>query len=877
MNMKPDQMEQGLRKKLEKSRIVFWQDAESEFQDQLSDLSLGDVTIINIDEESQLELKQRIELGEPEQAFLLYYTQLQEEPARDWMHDIKLYSEHFYADSSSIILNELGIKQMALRHTVSQFKSFFGNKQRLARVKKVIPDNATREELEVSIMAAILKLDTASLSPILQNLLVSFSHDFDESVLVDFEKYGLKNALWAILGDTFGYYSDEPSLKDFTYKLLSTDCIHGTQGESLDSLKDHLLPLPHEASEKRHGKNRVYLNSAKRAAAVNFVSGWRESRSVSDSYNAVAEEVSTRLECRSKLSSINDVDTLLEVETFELGEQKLIALLAEKLPALSLSQVEQIVSRRLNGHWCFTKNIYASIYKAILAAKQFFELKLKYTDGFKYETAGELYKGYSDELHQFDRTYRIFSENALVVSHHGSDILKLTGLVDEVESLYVDWYLNDLAIEWGRLVDQEKLLEHWKLAEVKNQYDFYRNEILSVLKRTQIKRVFVIISDALRYEVAKEINDEINNEKRFKSDISSQLGVVPSYTQLGMASLLPHQELSIHLNNKVEIKVDGTSSHGLENRKKVLSNHAGLAFKSSDVLQWTNQEGREKVKGAEIVYIYHDEIDAKGDKAATEDETFEAARNAVNEIKNLVSRIINKLNGSRVVITADHGFLFKSSDVTDSDKTAFQAKPPGAVEAKKRYVIGSNLPTAEYYWNGTTKVTAKSVCDTEFIVPRGSNRFNFVGGAKFIHGGIMPQEICVPVMHVRELDIKAQTKHSKEPVGVVPLNSPIKIVANIDKLEFLQTDPVGEKHKPRQLELFIEDPNGQKVSSIEKVSFDSTSEDMSERKRTIQIALNGTGFDRAIPYRLVLWRPDEKDVYASHSVVIDLAFEDDFF
>ncbi|MDU0355761.1 BREX-1 system phosphatase PglZ type A [Paraglaciecola aquimarina] len=424
------------------------------------------------------------------------------------------------------------------------------------------------------------------------------------------------------------------------------------------------------------------------------------------------------------------------------------------------------------------------------------------------------------------------------------------------------------------------MLENWKIAGVINQQHFYNEEVKGVLTKTQVKRVFVIISDALRYEVAHDIHQQINDEQRFKSKIHSQLGVVPSYTQLGMASLLPHKTLTAKLGNKPEYKADGLSVHGHDNRHKILQKHGGIAFKSDEVLNWTNQEGRDKVRDAQVVYIYHDEIDAIGDKQATENQTFEAARNAVDEIKQLVGRIINRLNGSRVIVTADHGFLFKMTDVTDSDKTALKSKPAGTIEAKKRYLIGANLPTDSYYWTGklanTAGVDANNGDDAEFMIPRGSNRFNFVGGAKFIHGGIMPQEICVPVLHVRELDTKAQTKHAKQRVGVVPLNNPVKIVANIDRIQFLQTDPVGEKFKPRELELWIEDPDGKTISSKDKVLFDSASDKMDERKRNIQIKLEGSGFDRTLSYKLIM-EDTESKTKTTHSVIIDLAFEDDFF
>ncbi|MDI4746048.1 PglZ domain-containing protein, partial [Salmonella enterica subsp. enterica serovar Kentucky] len=42
-------------------------------------------------------------------------------------------------------------------------------------------------------------------------------------------------------------------------------------------------------------------------------------------------------------------------------------------------------------------------------------------------------------------------------------------------------------------------------------------------------------------------------------------------------------------------------------------------------------------RNASVVYIWHDTIDAMGDKAATEDKTFEACRSAITELKDLVS------------------------------------------------------------------------------------------------------------------------------------------------------------------------------------------------------------------------------------------------
>jgi uncharacterized protein (TIGR02687 family) len=724
-------------------------------------------------------------------------------------------------------------------------------------------------------------------------------------MMEDLQKFGLIQVFWQLAVEEFGYIApgvwldDEshPSIKDLVTKLLVTDCYHSLQASGVaivktqfaSNLSAHLLPMTVNADVSDLLPKSVQAllgnTAAKRATVVNFVSSWRESRTLSDSYNILSLAVADALEIKQKLSEFTSPSQLLNVETFTEAEQQLIKLLATDLPAFNIIEINDWVSIRLRGHWCntdvsITKANYAHIYKALRAAKQFYDLKDKYIDGFVFDSARSLYTAYETELYQFDSAYRIFSEHSIGISKAGSDILKATGLVDDIEHLYVDWYLHDLAIVWGKLVDTENLLDKWQLPGVNNQQNFYQDEVKGVLNKTQVKRVFVIISDALRYEVAHDIHQQINDEKRFKSAIHSQLGVVPSYTQLGMGSLLPHKSLTAHLGNKPEYKADGLSVHGHDNRHKILAKHGGVAFKADEVLNWTNQEGRDKVKEANVVYIYHDEIDAIGDKLATENQTFEATRNAVDEIKQLVGRIINRLNGSRVLITADHGFLFKMTDVTDSDKTALKSKPAGTIEAKKRYLIGTNLPSEEFYWTGklsnTAGIDTTQGDDAEFMVPRGSNRFNFVGGAKFIHGGIMPQEICVPVIHVRELDTKAQTIHAKQKVGVVPLHSPIKIVTNIDRIQFLQTDPLGDKFKAREIELWIEDPDGKKVSSTEKALFDSASDKMDERKRNLQIKLEGSGFDRTISYKLIV-EDTESKTNTTHSVVIDLAFEDDFF
>ncbi|WP_104040822.1 BREX-1 system phosphatase PglZ type A [Vibrio hyugaensis] len=901
--MNIDQITSGLLAKFEKSRLVFWQDTDNEFNDHIGSLSLDssykNTEIIHLDTLSHLEVKYRVELLEPETAFLLYSNKAPNEPTRDWLYDIRLYAQEFYADNSSMILNDIGMN-MEFRPVIAKFKRFFKSQQRVTRLKKLLPKSATERELELALIAASLKLETPTFANILQVLLAQLANDFESSsLLAELDKYNLTPSFWTIVYEEFGYIvetnNDEkhhPSLQNLATKLLFTECFQAlvnsgcsSNDSVLESFSPHLLPmLTSEQVEAGYSIDRIGMNSARRAHVVSFIVQLRESRTYQDSYNAIAAQIEAEFEIRNKLSQITQPEKLMYVETFEFADKQLAILLAKNINSIEQQEISTITSHRLTTHWCqkqpsFDGTKYSCVYKALKAAKQFLVLRNKYIDGFEFDSARAIYRAYEAELFLFDSAYRVFCDNANQLSHHSSDILKKTQLVSNIEALYVDWYLHDLAIVWGKHVDNENLLDKWKFDGIINQYNFYNHEVERIFQSKQVKRVFVIISDALRYEVAHDIHEQINKEKRFKSTIKSHLGVVPSYTQLGMASLLPHQELTAHIGKDVIFKADGMSTHGLEKRNAILEKYHGIAVKSSDVSKWTNEEGRKAIADARVVYIYHDRIDTIGDKASSEHQTFEACADGIKDIKLLVERIINKFNGNRILVTADHGFLFKSSDVVDSDKTALSVKPHGTVEGKKRYLIGQQLPKDDFYWTGNMAVTANLSSNSdqaEFMIPRGSNRFNFVGGAKFIHGGIMPQEICVPVLRIEHLKTSKQKTTAKQKVGVVPLSNPIRLVTLTEKIEFLQTNAVGNEFKERSLSIWIEDPEGTIVSNKAQVLFDSESNNSDDRKRNAILSLNGTGFDRTISYKLIMLDTENNDRFASHSVTIDLAIQDDF-
>jgi hypothetical protein len=94
------------------------------------------------------------------------------------------------------------------------------------------------------------------------------------------------------------------------------------------------------------------------------------------------------------------------------------------------------------------------------------------------------------------------------------------------------------------------------------------------------------------------------------------------------------------------------------------------------------------------------------DDGKTEEDTFQAIRQAIDELAALIVYIVNNLNGNHIVITADHGFLFSKTAPGEPEKSKLEEKPEGTVTAKKRYLIGHKLPDNEAALHGTTAATA---------------------------------------------------------------------------------------------------------------------------------------------------------------------------
>src|SRR5699024_7945969 len=137
----------------------------------------------------------------------------------------------------------------------------------------------------------------------------------------------------------------------------------------------------------------------------------------------------------------------------------------------------------------------------------------------------------------------------------------LNPLYRAVNKAYSNNWLLNISGAWQRTLDETP---GWP-ATNNGQTSFFKRDVQPFINKGT--RLFVIISDALRYECGVSFHALMQQENRFESSLGHQLTSLPSYTKLGMASLLPHDTISVGQSD--DILIDGKSTKGARQREKI--------------------------------------------------------------------------------------------------------------------------------------------------------------------------------------------------------------------------------------------------------------------------------------------------------------------
>jgi uncharacterized protein (TIGR02687 family) len=852
------------------AKAVFWNDAEGEFESVADSLNLPGVDVVRIDREPALKVKILVEHVRPDGCWLFYSPTEEPAPSEDWLADLRLRSKIFRADAASILLDELGLATQSLRAHLKIRARFLRSRERVERLKRQVRSEDSSADLDRKMLAVLSKAEQPDPFSIFVKTFAGLVSDgladldATSKVWADIQANDLCEAFWILAEGEFGYTERDPSIRDLLTRIFVTDMASSLTGSLPSSLAHFVLP-------SRGGS----------ANAAVLCGRWRSDITGFASYNALSEAVSRSLDIPCAVSALS-ADALADVLTFEEIEKRVIQELRDRILAgagANMDAVRSLVARRRDGHWANRllaqgndgTQALAACYDALEAGAGFFECQAKHAKGFSFPDATAGFEAYRIDAYKFDQLYRRFMRASEIVEPLGWGLLR--SLKERIEETYSGWFVPQLASAWDKVVDGDKgLLADWRLPGVVNQQDFHER-IVEPAFGGGAKRVFVIISDAFRYEAAEELSRELAAKSRVKASLDAMLGVLPSYTTLGMAALLPHKEISYKPN--LGVSVDGMPTASIDNRSAVLASCGGKAVTAGELLEMGKEAGREFVRPHRLIYIYHDRIDSTGDDRKTETQTFEAVEGTVGELARLIGFVLNSLNGSVVVVTADHGFIYQEAPLAEADRNVSDREPEGALRSKKRYLIGRGLAANPKVWAGNTSATAGTAPgdgSVDFWLPKGAARFHFVGGARFVHGSAMPQEIVVPVLTIRENE---GDKVKARPAEFSPIGSANRVVTNKQRFEFIQMEALSDRVLARTVLVSLRDGEAL-VSDEQAVTFDSRSQTLDDRKRSVILTVRSGDYDRTKDYWLVARDAQSKAEVLRIPFRIDLAISNDF-
>ena len=749
------------------------------------------------------------------------------------LEDTLLYSKRFFADRASLLSVDLGIEEK-YKPIIEKHIKFFASKERTQRFYDLEIENFNEENILVGLLSAVCKTRTCSFEEVLRVMITEGSLE-DNKFLAEMEKYDLLPSFWKLCEQQFGYTDAKPTLEKLIVTMFVTSTARQLGCEVPAGWKSFV--------------------SYKSGNIIAFLDNLMNSVLYSGRFDELSKHVSDGLNTMSAFAGVQP-EMLIDVETFISADQILVKWLVDRLTAedtgamLDRVTIPELCEKRMKMHFGKrTKKTYQlllSAYHLIVAANY------SCPDGFK-----NVIKQYLVKDYQIDQEYRKFYYSFDQIEDTGA----FEGLRTLIENIYTNEYLGKIMPKWNEGIQETDALQEMPL-----QRNFYNRYLRNAKERT-----VVIISDAMRYEVGQELFKRMLDDPKCTAKMEAQLSVLPSYTRLGMAALLPHKSMT--MTDDFRVLVDDVLCNDLSGRQTVLQKHQanGVCVQFDDIKGLKKNDLRDIFTGMQVVYVYHNQIDARGDKATTEDEVFVACQEAIAEIMDLIRKISTNANTYRFIITSDHGFIYKRDKLSESDKI-------GAINDKKafinrRFIVAQEAVVDE----GVQSLSMGLILDNDdtkqVSFPVSSNVFKVAGGGQnFVHGGSSPQEMLVPV-----LDIKMERGHMETRPAQIALVSIVQKITNlITTMDFIQTDAVSDTVKKTTYKMYFVSEDNEKISNENIYIADSRDVDPQKRIFRMRFTFKNKKYDKNKQYYLVVY-DDATGIEAfRHPVIMDLAFADDF-
>lgn len=443
----------------------------------------------------------------------------------------------------------------------------------------------------------------------------------------------------------------------------------------------------------------------------------------------------------------------------------------------------------------------------LLAVASFYE-KLSRLGSVVFDTPDEFIEQYTSDLYLFDMYYRQSILKYHAVDNNLGCFVALEALKHTLDKEYAN-IANKINTEWVRCL-KENGYGYGEISKAMHQENFFSKVYDPNM------RMAIIICDAFRYELAKELVELLaKNGSRYSVELSPGIAMLPTETKYCKSAILPHSNLELmDLTLSVDHKILNDTPSREAHVKSIYPNANFVNFE--EVLNSSREAVRPLFKGKYLSILFYDDVDHDG-HGSNPRKVVGTCAEAIEDLADVINKIHNDGNVYHIFLTSDHGFLYNDMVFENKDKLYINDE---AFEKKSRYYLTNSADEI----TGITKFPLANVsamnANVFVAVPDGTNRIMVRGGDyNFAHGGASLQETIIPVLHTY-----ANRTNSKTATGVSLLGRNHSIVSSRLKVQLLQDEAVSESIKERTVRCAIY--SGESIVSNEKfITMSSTNAD----------------------------------------------------
>ena len=813
-------------------KIVFWYDEDKEYQEFIKELEVEGTKII-IFENNSFYIRYYIEKINLKDNIVVYFPFERPRAVDNELLDIESANKDLLFKPDAITMK---IKSLNLTRdeegVIKKNKDFFNNKKREDDFREFPIEKKNSQNIDYIITAVLLGIKTINNDEIIKHII---------------KEYLLKSKKYE---DLFKFGNEEFILNLFNQMFSSKMTSPEELGEALES-----LIFTYFASDMNNfteiDKYGRYVLKRKATNVYVFID-----ITTRKFYEDIAEDIEIKFGIEDILKKMN-IDDYINADAFPIIDKYILQHIISQLNH-SVNNYDRYlgyIEKRENKFWFEKfKNEYMFLYYYI----NFLIETEKRIEEIKTYDFDEFVNVYVSSLSMIDTLYR----KSYLYFDNIKDKDEYIALKELLENTYVNEFMGKLSMKWSESVEK---LKEYDSQNIILQNKFY-NEYIMPFKDKKDRNI-IIISDAFRYECGKELNEKLNVFAE-NSELTYMLSLIPSYTKLGMAALLPNTSLS-RVKDSDDILVDGKKSSSLKDREKILqnTNEDSIAITYTDLYEMTKTEWKKLFSGKRVVYIYHDVIDKTGEH--NEDQVFEASEKAIDEILTLIQDLHTTFTGISAFITADHGYFYKRGNVKAHEKTDKEEK---AIKQKTRYSYTDKASGEE----GIISIHLDYIFgeDSGYVnIPKGNLIYARQGsGFNYVHGGILPQEVIIPLIKFKS----GRTSVETSKVGIALSSLSNRITNSITRLSFIQDSKVDDEHQACRYTVHFEDDESNKISDVVTIIADFENENVNERIFEEKFVFKDINYNREKEYYLIITEEETGIIKSKDKFIIDIAIANNF-